>query len=499
MPLKALEGIHRILLDFTQRGIRFCHWKSNIRLPNALRGETDLDLLFDEHDEAKVFEVIRHHELKEMSSPPGGDQPGMFHFLGMDRVTARLFHIHGHFRLVIGQRGVKNYRLPIESKVLASVRELHGVPTPSPSLELGILAVRTLLKYRLRDGVKDLLGIRSPGVQSEASEEIEWLMSQASIEEAAAALDPVPEDDIRVFLVRLRANPRAGFLEARRRMRKVLRGHARMSWWEAAPHRLREIVFRRHRYRRVPYDRGMRLAGRGIRIGVIGADGAGKTTLVDELEQWLGWKLSVRTYYLGSKQPSHWTRVAYLGFRALRRLHRSVAKPGLDSVPAVRLLAVLRDGLLGVHYLWVGHDRLKRYEASGRDVEGGQVVIFDRFPVPSVSGQAHHRLLDGPQIRDRLGSSAGWIARRLADREEKLYDSFAPPDLLLVLDVDPSVSVARKPDHVKAILVEKRRGAREIADAIEAGYPDVRVVRLNANRPLEEVHHDAKLAVWDAI
>ena len=50
-----------------------------------------------------------------------------------------------HEVLVLGERYVKNYHLPIEREFLDSVRLLDGVPVPSPELELGVLAVRALL------------------------------------------------------------------------------------------------------------------------------------------------------------------------------------------------------------------------------------------------------------------------------------------------------------------------------------------------------------------
>ena len=45
----------------------------------------------------------------------------------------------------------------MERAFLESRRRQDGVPVPAPELELGVLSVRALLKYRARDVVKDVL------------------------------------------------------------------------------------------------------------------------------------------------------------------------------------------------------------------------------------------------------------------------------------------------------------------------------------------------------
>jgi len=492
----AIEALRGVLVDLATSNVRYCQWKSNIRARESLRGETDLDVLIDRRDWARFSEIVGRHGLKPMNPPPGGDQPGMSHLLGFDLQSSELFHLHVHDQLVIGQRGVKNYWLPVEAEFLTSTRELDGLRAPAAHVELAMLSVRALLKYRYRDAVKDLVGIKTPGIPLAISQEIDWLLEQTTASSVAGALPGVPPDLVEQFLERLGEDPRAGFLTMKRRLRRALREHARLPPIQARMLAARELWVRRNRFRRNPFDAAMTMPTGGLSIAFVGADGAGKTTAAADVSSWLGWKLSVRRYYLGSKEPSRLSRGSYIGFRAFRRAHRSVGHP---DGPVGRALGAVRDALLGLHYVAIAGDRVRRYRDSLADVSDGRVVVFDRFPLVSASSEHHHRLLDGPQVRDKLGAPLGRPARMMARWEERRYEAFHPPDLLIIMDVDPTVSIDRKPDHLPDVIAEKRRGAAELADAVEARAEGVTVVRVDANQPLEQVRGQVRRAVWDAL
>lgn len=497
-PVGTLRDLASVIEDLSARGVRFCHWKSNIHLAAALEGKTDLDLLVDRRQAGTVLTVLGEHGLRPIGLPPGGNQPGMSHYLGFDSPTGALFHLHVHYQLVIGQRGVKNYRLPVERRFLTDLRVMDGVPVPAPDVELAMLVVRTLLKYRYRDAVKDALGVRHPGVPTEVRNEVDWLLDQTTTQSVVSSLGIVPPEIVSEFLTRLGEDPRAGFLRLRRRLRKALRPYARLGPVRARMAAARWLWTRREVGRKQSHDSGMKMPGGGLTIALLGADGAGKTTAAEDLVSWLGWKLSVRRYYLGSKEPSRKSAAAYLAFRALRRTHR-VASRRFGDVAGVRLLASLRDGLLAVHYVAVAGDRLRRDRLAARDRKSGKVVVLDRCPLPSVSSDPHHRLLDGPQISDVLEGRFGWMARRMVRREETTYARFSLPDVLLALDVDTTVSVGRKPDHLPLVVSQKRRAVGELAREVETQHPEVRVYRVDANQPLQDVRLAIRTAVWNEL
>jgi hypothetical protein len=502
-PAETVPALAALMDELDRQRVRYCSWKSNEHLSEALAGRTDVDLLVDAEQLERFRQILEDHRVKPLTPPPRQAFPGMEHYLGFDRPSGRLFHLHVHDRLVLGDRYVKNHRIPMERAFLESRRKLGGVPVPAPELELGVLSVRALLKYRARDVVKDALKIRSPGIPDSIRDEIVWLSLRTSTNEVANAFHPggiVPPDLLGDFLATYAHDPRSGlvFLALRTRLRSALRTLQRESRLRGGIRYLGTTWDRRTRLRRHPVDVRMKPAAGGRAIAFVGADGSGKSTVTGELAEWLGWKLQVRTYYMGSKDPSVASRWSYLAFRALRRGHRDLGRRfGADSVVASPVRGA-RDVMLSLHHLSIGLDRGRRFRDARRDVESGRLVLFDRFPLETLSGDPDHRLLDGPQIASVV-PALGPVTRRLARIEEAMYRRFHLPHHLVVLEVDPDISLARKPDHRSEVLAAKSAAVAELATLAEAAQPPVHVIRVDADQALDAVLLEVKAGVWDVI
>lgn len=498
----GIPALSALLAELADRPVRFCLWKSNIRLAEGLSGTTDLDLLVDRTHAPRFREILARRGVRPLTPAPGAAHPGIEHYLGMDPGDGRLFHLHVHYQLVLGEHHVKNYRIPLEDALLGSARLLDGVPVPPAALELAILASRALLKYRARDVVKDVAGVRSPGVPLAIQAEIAWLLQQTSVPEVRERLQAtgavLPPEIVCTFLETVLRDPRDGraLLRLRGRLRQALRPHQRHSRLHAtlAYHRIERQ--RRRLARRHPSRIRMTPATGGVMVALVGADGAGKSTVVAEVARWLAWKLRVRVFYLGSKQPSRRSRALYVAFRALRRGTR-IAEAAPGSV-AARPLAAARDGALALHRLSIGRDRSRRAREARREVLDGAVAVCDRYPLEALSSDPAHRVLDGPQLATTLHPGRR-SAARLAAVEERTYRSFRLPDVLVVLEVDADVAARRKPDHQPAVLAAKSTAATALAALAEARGVPVRLVRVDANRPLEDVLRDVKTGLWDAI
>jgi thymidylate kinase len=503
-PPGTIGSLADLLDELSRQRIRYCSWKSNEHLREALEGRTDLDLLVDRAHAGRFREILERHGLKPLVPPPRMAFPGMQHYLGMDPGSGRLFHLHVHELLVLGERYVKNHHLPIEREFLDSARPQDGVPVPSPELELGVLAARALLKYRARDVVKDVLKVRTPGLQGPIRTELDWLLQRTTIERVGEALREargvIPAPVACGFLEAYRRDPRSGLelLRLRTRLRSSLRARRRTGRLSATVDYGRTMWHRRRRFRLRPAEVRMQPVTGGLTVGIVGADGSGKSTIAAQVSEWIGWKLQVRSLYLGSKEPSRASDWSYLAFRALRRGHRSAGTWPAGSVLSPPI-AGARDVMLALHHLSIGRDRTRRYRVGVREAEGGKIVIFDRFPLTSLGADPDHRLLDGPQIRSLLPAPMGPLTRRLARAEERIYRVFGLPDRLVVLEVTPAVAIGRKPDHRPEVVAVKTRAVRELATVAQERRGALAVSLIDADRPLEEVLLDVRTRVWDAI
>lgn len=493
----VLPALTSLFVTLERRGVRYCHWKSNYRLSASLRGKTDLDLLVDGRQRLEFRQLLAEHDVIELRPAPDKAYSAIEHYLGFDVATGRLFHLHVHYELVLGEQHVKNYRLPLEEPFLQRVHSLHGVCVPVPELELMVLALRALLKYRDRDGLKDLLGIRGPGLPRHIREEIGWLREQSSPTQMDALLAElsavVPGEEIASFLSTVAANPRDGarLLALRRRVRRALAGYQRRSRLRSALSYFARSGQRTLSYARLTPKKKMSLPEQGIAIAFVGADGAGKSTIVDEIARWLSWRLNVRVLYMGSSRPSPATRLLK-SLTSLSRLAEAGSRRLLGRQR--RLSALVASGhrhLLALRYVAEAADRYRRWRAGSRDASRGWVVIYDRYPLPGVA--VGDRAMDGPRAPSLFPEGMSKAGRRLAQLEAGFYARIPPPEPLFVLHVSPEVSQARKPGHAPAAIQAK---SQALADLAQRDGTNGAVIHVEADRPLDEVLGTVKRALW---
>ena len=492
-----LPIIAALLAGLHGRGIRYCHWKSTPSIGVALQGRTDLDLLVDRRHATAFGVTIREIGFKPFISSQARRFPGVEDHIGHDEASGRLVHLHVYYQLILGEEHIKNHRLPLEDAFLDGSRELGGIRIPPPALELTVLGLRVLLKYRDADALKDLLGLgRRGGIPPDARRELTALRQRVSDEELRATMarhlpsvDPglVPS----LFTV-ISHNPRdaVALRGLRTAARRGLRPYERM------PRRQAALRYARARLARLWPVRGLLRAasrsdlrrkaplGGGITIAFVGPDGAGKSTVIEAMREWLAWRVNLRIEYLGSAKPSRSTRVLRVAARAARATARGVG----DVVP-VRGLA---DQLMAMRYLGDARDRAERARHGRAMAAQGAVVIFDRFPLPGV--RVGRRMMDGPRIPTLPGWESRGSLRRLAAREAAIYAAIPPPDHLIWLSIDPSVALSRKPEHDPASVLAKAE-ALESADLAQIAP----VTRIDAAKSLDEVLDEVKRAIWELL
>lgn len=468
--------------DWNNNNVRYCHWKGTNHIFNGLSGESDLDILVDETHNKLATDLLLKNGFKQFKTQWGIRYKGVQDWIGLDKPTGKLVHVHYHNYMIMGHTGVMEYAFPLQNEVLDSriFHEEYGIYVPDPNYELVTFFVRIGLEY--------------PNKKLKKSNE-GYLFSAKSIEEITYLKERSNEERIKIILISLfpkTSSQLIGIITKENVLSndiKALSCHCRKSikgdnaFWinfiksKCIIATMRYIIPILHKdfgtpMRKVPVSNG------GFTIAFLGQDGAGKSTVTEDICKWLSWKIDYRLNYLGyGVQFDCWER------RLQKRLQKK------------------KDPLSKLIRKWLPFRIFTKLAKKSNEIitkgkeyaDNGTIVIYDRYPQTIYPG-----INDGPKIRAAIVPqiSSGVlkkIANWYASAEERNLDKAASqhPDIVVKLMLPVEESLRRKPhENFEAV-----KAKHEIIKSLP--FENSKVYTIDVTQPYESEILQIKSLIWD--
>lgn len=453
----------RFFDEVSSASLTTIQFKSTRTLARAFDGLEDFDLLVPPEHFDDVLETARRLGFHLRRTDDPFHPAPVVDLLGWDADRQRLHHLSLHRSLVFGERPLKRHVVPWEHlRPLRLTQHRAGLQILPAAVESVLLLARIVLRSsrprRLRSLRRRVAVPIEAGMRAELAD-LATTVSEADLREAAEEVLPGTADLLvhayRAIMPCLRTDAAPELEATRRALVRALEAVAHRSSFQA-----RLLMLRHAR------TRPIRTLERGAVIAVVGADGAGKSTVTTALVEILGSKLTVRRRYLG-----------------LPRDARALARAGL-LVAATRRFRLRRSAVAfdALRTILAGRHRSRAVARSRRDAHQGVITVTDRYPLKEF--QAMEPPMDGPRL-----NGDGFLGR-----VERCVYARIPQDVdvLIALVADGALLLARKPEDEEDPDVVHRKAAA----VRDLGIARDDAIMIDALLPLETVVTQVTSAVW---
>lgn len=462
---------NNLLIEFHKKNISYCHWKSIEHLGAALIGDTDLDILVDINDKSKVEKIFNDIGFKLYKAPWFKSYDAICDYIGVDHLSNKIIHVHTHYKLILGESGIKNHHLKYEKNILDNriYDEKFETHIITPKYEMFLLLVRIGLKF----GTNKLWNTQSS--DSEVKNfivEFLWLKKKVAKNDVeklfniinkdfSLLLNDIWDNNLNNKNVTKLCNSIKYLFQEDRRFKKsyhIVKFIRNFSYQIGRINR--KIGFGYIAKKRV--SKGM-----GFIIAIVGSDGSGKSTQIKTLTKILKRKIDVESLYMGSNKGSR-SRLR----KCIENIDANVNKSRNQKKNSTQRFVTM---ILALSVAW---EKKNKIEKSSNFKKAGVFVICDRYPQTKTFGYN-----DGLLLHKKYFGTNNIFIKQLLKYELKCYTStkFQSPDIIFKLIANPALLAKRRNMTLEEV-VKKQEGIKSLEFKNHS-----KVVQVDANQTINEV------------
>ena len=491
-----LDLIYKLFEKFNSSQIRYCHWKSNAFLNEALNGEGDLDILVDEADKDKCVSIMKELFFIKFHDSFFSFSDLVCHYYGLDEKSGRIVHVHLYYQIITGGTLCKEYHLEIEEMLFQNIRHDGLVKVPSKAAELLLLTIRAVLKQGLHITAIIFARKERPCIKKEFN----WLADENAVAKAIDLsrkwLPSVTSEFIAQCIESMHSPHRFAVLERavlNRRMKISLSGYLRYSYLKT--YVCSHFLLGKQAYRKLrggkkwktPYD------GRGAVVAFIGPEATGKSTLAEEINQWLSKNLLVYDVHAGKPPSTIFTFLPNSIMPVLRKISGGLRTSKLDHKQqniGSRRLGFSASLIYSLRALMVAIDRLFLLKRVSRMAAKGAIIICDRYPVNIIGA------MDSPRLDHARLYNLPFFCK-LAEAERWIYAQIPPPAIVFSLTVSPEIAVKRNENRIKKGKEDAEYVRSRHLQSEKLHYAGKNAHELNTDEGLSDTILKVKKVFWE--
>ncbi len=497
--VKYNKTLVSLLGEFTNTGIKYCHWKSNEHLEKGIFGKTDLDILTQKVEEEKIQKLLIKNNFIKVKSHNWNTYKDVEDWIGYDYESGIQVHIHLHYRLITGKQNIKEYILPWSDIVLnnAILDNIYSIMICNPNIEFIILITRILLKrfnFFVIPNNKNTYNLSLPDKY-----EIEFLYKNT--EEAKIKLFAIEmfNENIAEKILDLYANYPNWPNYLMKDLKLCIENHL-IKYKLYSQFYINIISFYRYslesllRILKHPINKKKKLFSKGYFISFIGVDGSGKTTLAIDTVKWLSWKIDCRYIYLGTgKGKSSILNRLVRKYAELKHNNNYITTKNdnkciINNINQNGLLYALRKTLLNFISLSNAKYKLKAIIHAQMLLNTGVIIITDRFPQNKFWG-----INDGPVIELTGNKFLDLINYAMQRKELAIFQKIKPPTNIIKLIIPLEVSRERKQDSPLELIRKK------ISIVNQLHYNQAVEHIINNNTHIEDAKTKVRKIIWEIL